>query len=116
MQNITTAETLSGPFSVGDSPAHHPSHVGVRLPIRPLPTALGIAADLGLVLSLILVLLGWGVIGTIAGVAVGIGSLSGVITFAVLQLGERDRGRQLPAARPAYALVAEDPWQDERAA
>jgi hypothetical protein len=70
-----------------------------------LPPALGIAADLGMALSLVLVLIGWGTIGTIAGIALGIASLSGVITTVVLQLAGRDQGSRSPAGRPAYVLV-----------
>jgi hypothetical protein len=84
---------------------------------RPLPRVLGIAADLGLGLSLVLVLIGWGTIGTIAGIALGIVSLSGVITTVVLQLAGRDWGPRKLAGRPAYVFIeAMSGERDRRAA
>ena len=115
MQNATTLGSISSAHSQDATQVAEASIAGHdRMLARPLPAAVGIVADLGLVLSLILVLIGWGTIGTLAGIALGIASISGVITTAVLQLAaRRNRGPRLPAGQPAYATVIDESWTHE---
>lgn len=70
-----------------------------------LPPLLAAAADLGVLLSLALVLIGWGPVGTAAGVLLGAVSVAGVITGVVQGAAKRVSVPPLRPAEPAYALV-----------
>ncbi|HTE83285.1 MAG TPA: hypothetical protein VK821_00965 [Dehalococcoidia bacterium] len=75
-----------------------------------LPPVLGIVADLGLVLSLVLVLVGGGAIGTAASILLGAASLAAVITSVVHGQPRRLPAPALRPAAPSYALVRDDSW------
>jgi hypothetical protein len=78
-----------------------------------LPPALGISADIGLALSLVLVLVGWGPVGMIAGIALGVASIAGVVTAAVLHLAGSERRVIEQEVRPAYAFATEQRWEQD---
>jgi len=74
-----------------------------------LPPVAGIAADLGFLASLAVVLVGLGPIGLWCGLGLGALSLAAIVTSTVLRL-ERTSGHP---ADGAYALVGVRVWNDD---
>jgi ABC-type Fe3+-siderophore transport system permease subunit len=79
-----------------------------------LPPLAGVAADAGFLLSLIIVLIGFGPIGLWCGILLGAVSVAGLVTSAVLRVERVNARRQPPMLALAGVEVCGD--RTERAA